>query len=45
MQGGFLSLRRQIREGEGQIHFCKEDELTGAVLNDGKNHKQSFMSG
>lgn len=35
-----------MREGGGlgETHFCKEDELAGAVLNE-KNHKQSFMSG
>lgn len=35
-----------MREGGGlgEIHFCKEDELASAVLNE-INHKQSFMSG
>lgn len=39
-----VSEEKRERGGLGEIYFCKEDELAGAVLNE-KNHKQSFTSG
>lgn len=42
----WFSVYLKSREGGrlAERNFCKEDDLTGAVLNE-KNHKQSFMSG
>lgn len=36
----FVSVRGNVKGGLREIHFCKEDELTGAVLNE-KNHNKA----